>query len=145
MPAAISLAGSRRQNSCFGDQPSISFRTISSILNCKTTRQHSPLSGALLDSKDFTLHFHRKPSDLVGNSFEINFDYDTRTNWRAARRKNKRAVLADIAAAPFSLSRLSIPIGPPKCDRCLQQEPEGLSRWPSKIQHAPPPISLAAH
>jgi len=145
MPAAISLANLLCQIPCLRDLSSTSFRTISSILNCETTSQHSPLSGALLDPKDFPRHFHRKPSYLVGNSFEINFDYDTRTNRRAACRKNKRAVLADVAAAPFSLSRLSIPIGPPECDRCLQQEPEGLSRWPSKIQHAPPPISLAAH
>jgi hypothetical protein len=98
-------------------------RTISLILNCKTTRQHSPLGGASLDSEDFALHFHRKPSDLIGNSFEINFDYDARTNWRAGCRKYKRAMLAHVAAAAFPLSRLSVPIGPPKRDRCLQQEP----------------------
>jgi hypothetical protein len=123
----------------------MAFRTISSILNRKTTRQHSPLSGALLNSKDFAFHFHGKPSDLIGNSFKINFEYDARTNRRAACRKYKRAMLAHVAAAAFSLSRFAVPIGPPKCNCGLQQEPECLSRWPYKIQQAPPPISRVAH
>jgi hypothetical protein len=123
----------------------VSLRTISSILNRKPTSQHSPLSRAPLHSKDFTSNFHRQPSDLIGNSFEINLEYDTRTNWRAVWRKNKRAVLADVAAATFFLSGLSVPVGPAKCNRCLQQEPECLPRWPYKIQQAPPPISRIAH
>jgi hypothetical protein len=44
------------------------FMTISSVLNCKTTCQHSPLSEALLDPKNFTLHLNRKASDFIGDS-----------------------------------------------------------------------------
>src|SRR5579863_5536184 len=43
--------------------------SISSILNRKASRQHSPLGGTLLHSKDFALHFNGKPSDLIGDSF----------------------------------------------------------------------------
>src|SRR5580704_11047580 len=96
------------------------FPSISLILNRKASRQHSPLSGALLHSKDFALHFNGKPSDLIGDSFEINFEDNTRSRWWAGRSKNKRAVFTDITAAAFSLSRLAVPIRPPECDCCLQ-------------------------
>jgi hypothetical protein len=61
----------------------MALRTISSILNRKATGQHSPLSRAPLDSKDLTIHFHRKAPDVIRNSFEINSEYDARPNWRA--------------------------------------------------------------
>jgi hypothetical protein len=114
-------------------------------LDRKTTRQHSPLSRALLDPKDFTLHLNREASDFIGDSFQINFECQTRANRRTTRRKNKRAVLTHVTAAAFSLPRLPVPIRPPECDCRLQQEPEGLSRWPYKIQLAPPPLSRIAH
>jgi|HubBroStandDraft_5_1064220.scaffolds.fasta_scaffold220448_2 hypothetical protein len=143
MPAATSLAVSSAK---FLERSVLNaFLTISSILDCKTAREHSPFGGALLDSKDLTLNFHGKPSYLIGNSFEINLDYDIGTNWRAACRKYKRTMLAHVAAAAFSLSRLAVAIGPPKCNCGLQQKPERLSRWPYKIQQAPPPISRIAH
>jgi hypothetical protein len=103
-----------------GDLSSISIKTISSILNCKTTCQHSPLSGALLHSKDFTRHFHGKPPDLIGNSFEIYFEHDIRTNRWAVRCKNECAVFAHVAAAAFSLAGLPVPIRPPKRDCRLE-------------------------
>jgi hypothetical protein len=121
------------------------FPPISLILNRKASRQHSPLSGALLHSKDFALHFNGKPSDLIGDSFEINFEYNTRTRWWAGWGKNKRAVFTDITTTAFTLSRLPVPIRPPERNCCLQQEPERLSRWPLKTQQAPPTISLVAH
>jgi hypothetical protein len=41
--------------------------TISSVLNCKTTCQHAPLSDALLDPKNFTLQLNRKASHFLGD------------------------------------------------------------------------------
>jgi hypothetical protein len=51
-------------------------------MNCKATRQHSPLSGALLGPKNLALDLNRKPANLIGNSFKIYLEYDTRTHWR---------------------------------------------------------------
>jgi hypothetical protein len=51
-------------------------------LNCKATRQHSPLSRALLGPKNLTLNLNRKSADLIGNSFKIYLEYDARTHWR---------------------------------------------------------------
>jgi len=56
--------------------------TISSVLNCKTTCQHSPLSEALLDPKNFTLHFNRKASDFIGDAIQINLECQTHANRR---------------------------------------------------------------
>jgi hypothetical protein len=107
-------------------------------LNCKTTRQHSPLSRALLGPKDLALDFNRKPAYLIWYSLKVNLEHNARTYRRAARRKNKRAMLAHIAATAFSMSRFSAPIRPPEGDRCLQQKPERLSRRPHKSQHSTP-------
>jgi hypothetical protein len=101
------------------DLSSNSFRTISSILNRKAIREHSPLGGGLLNPKDLTLNFNWKRPDLVGDSFKINCEYHARTNWRTNRRKNKRAVLADITTASFSVLGLPITICPQKCNRSL--------------------------
>jgi hypothetical protein len=51
-----------------GRSVALSLAMISSILNCKATRQHSPLSGALLYAEDFTLHLDWKASDFIGDS-----------------------------------------------------------------------------
>jgi hypothetical protein len=107
----------------FGDRSPKLFRTISSILNRKATRQHSPLGGALLYPKDFTLHLDRQASNFIGDSFQINFEYDTRSNRWAVRRKDKRAMLAYVAAAAFALSGLPVSVRPPKRDGGLQQKP----------------------
>jgi len=42
--------------------------TISSVLNCKTTCRHAPLSDALLDPKNLTRYLNRKASDFIGDS-----------------------------------------------------------------------------
>jgi hypothetical protein len=42
--------------------------SISSILNREATRQHSPLSGALLDAKHFTLYLNGEASHFIGDS-----------------------------------------------------------------------------
>jgi hypothetical protein len=73
-------------------------------LDCKATRQHSPLSRASLGPKDFPRDLHRKPADFIGDSFKIDLQYNAGTHWRAARRKNKRAMLAHVAASAFSMS-----------------------------------------
>jgi hypothetical protein len=38
-------------------------------LNRKTTRQHSPLSGTLLDAKHFTLYLDWEAPDFIRDSF----------------------------------------------------------------------------
>jgi hypothetical protein len=96
----------------------------------------------LLDAKNLTLDLNRKAPYVIGNSFKINLENDIGTDWRTNRRKNKRAVLTDVPTAAHSLSGLPISVGPTKCDCCLQNEPEGFSGWPTKIQQAPPSISL---
>jgi hypothetical protein len=53
-----------------GDLSSISFGTISSILNRKAARFH--FSAGLLDPKDLTLDLNREGSDLIWDSFKIN-------------------------------------------------------------------------
>jgi hypothetical protein len=122
----------------FGDRSSISFWTISSILNGKATRQHSPFRRALLSPKNPTFDLNRQSANLVGNSFKIYIEDNTCTHRWAARRKNKRAMLAHVAAAAFSVSSLAAPIRPPEGNCCLQQEPERLSCWPHKSQHGTP-------
>jgi hypothetical protein len=72
----LTLANSLR------DPRSLSFMTISSVLNCKTTGQHSPLGDALLDPKNFTLHFNRKASDFIGDSIQINLERQNHANRR---------------------------------------------------------------
>jgi hypothetical protein len=52
----------------FRDRTSSSILAISSILNRKTTRQHSPLSGTLLDAKHFTLYFDWEAPDFIRDS-----------------------------------------------------------------------------
>jgi hypothetical protein len=117
---------------------SISPNRISSILNRKATRQHSPFSRALLDAKDLAIYLYRQGTDLIRNSFEINFEYNARTDWRTIGRKDKRAMLTDVTTAALSLLGLPVPIRPPECDCCLQQEPEGPSGWAYKTQTSPP-------
>jgi hypothetical protein len=52
----------------FRDRSSGSIQAISSILNRKTTRQHSPLSGTLLDAKHFALYLDWEAPDFIGDS-----------------------------------------------------------------------------
>jgi hypothetical protein len=114
-------------------------------LNGETTRQHSALSAALLGPENLTLDLNGKPANLIGNSFQVDLEYNPHTYRRAARRKNKSAMFAYVAASAFSLPRLAVPIRPPKGDCCLQQEPERLSRWPHKSQHSTPIHSRYVH
>jgi hypothetical protein len=59
--------------------------TISSVFNCKTICHHAPLSDALLDPKNLPRHLNGKASDFIGDSIEINFQFQTRANRRTTR------------------------------------------------------------
>ena len=58
-------------------------------------------------------------ADFIRDSFQINRQYYTRTDWRAIWRKNKRTMLTYVSTATLSLQRLPIPVCPPKPNRRL--------------------------
>ena len=66
-PSATTLADSSCQIPS-EIRPSSSILAISSILNRKAPRQHSPLSGTLLDAKHFTLYLDWEAPDFIRDS-----------------------------------------------------------------------------